>query len=131
MLEEEGKDKAAIRSVQEQIFEKNQAYESLLKDLEKNNPRYFQLKYANAEIDFEVLENNLAKNDQTLLHYFYDQSQLYLFLWDKNGLQVKTQALPEQFSQAVRSVRVENVTKLLNGDRKALQQYRSNLSTIV
>jgi len=94
-----------INAVKQQLFEENQnaikntkminffdsrllmllkKHDSLVKQLEKNNPKYYSLKYDISVIDINELKNKLSE-DEALVEYQIMDSSLYIFvLTDKN-----------------------------------------------
>lgn len=72
-----------------QLFELNREYDNFSKDLEKNFPEYYNLKYNIKIADIESLQQVLD-NETVLLSYFIADkgNRVYIFAVSKNGFEV-------------------------------------------
>lgn len=70
------------------LLDKNIAYDRLVKKLEQEYPRYFQLKYDDYSPDISEVQARL-EHDQAMVSYFYGQDKIYQFVLSKSnfGLQ--------------------------------------------
>lgn len=85
------KDSAKITRFQNKLFGLNQQHEQLTHHLEKNYPRYYQLKYNTRLVSIQQIQQVLP-TDALLVEYFTTPNQLYAFAVSKN--QAKMLALP-------------------------------------
>jgi len=61
------------------LMETRVNHESWLKELEKQNPKFYDLKYGQDTMDIQSVKNLLG-DQQTLLEYFVGDSSVYIFL---------------------------------------------------
>lgn len=99
----------SAQALQSALFESKQAYTELLATLEEAYPKFRQLRYAAPALDQAELMKKLAAERTSLLAYFYDDRQLYLFLLDEKGLQGFAQALPADFEASIRGIRAVDI----------------------
>jgi CHAT domain-containing protein len=85
------KDSTKITRYQNKLFTLNQQHEQLTQNLEKNYPRYYQLKYNTKLASIQQIQQALP-TDALLVEYFTTSSQLYAFAVSKT--QAKMLALP-------------------------------------
>lgn len=104
-------------SRQNTLFQAKQAFATFQKDLEKQFPKYFQLKYqAFAPLSISTLQNGLEENMAAIEFFIADAdlkilsghstqlenlkttpSNLYVFTFSKNNFQITEQQLPPQY----------------------------------
>jgi CHAT domain-containing protein/tetratricopeptide (TPR) repeat protein len=99
----------SAQALQSALFEAKQAYAEQLATLEQAYPKFRQLRYALPALDQAALMKKLAAERTSLLAYFYDDRQIYLFLLDENGLQGFAQALPTDFEASIRGIRAVDI----------------------
>lgn len=108
---------AEINSVKQQLFEENQnakknrkminffdsrllmllkKHDSLVRQLEKNNPKYYSLKYDISVIDINELKNKLS-SDEALVEYQIMDSSLYIFVLTEKELFTRRTNLDTSF----------------------------------
>jgi CHAT domain-containing protein len=67
-----------LRKLKKALFDKKQAYAAFVKKVEKENPKYFKMKF-----DLKICDLNetrkLLKKDQALLEYFSGNKSLFIF----------------------------------------------------
>ena len=74
-------------SLQDSIFKYNLAYETLIGKLEKDYPRYAQLKYQNKTVSLAEVQSKLD-TQTALLEYALGEKQSYLMVITKTGVNV-------------------------------------------
>ena len=72
-------------SLQDSIFKYNLAYETLIGKLEKDYPRYAQLKYQNKTVSLAEVQSKLD-TQTALLEYALGEKQSYLMVITKTGI---------------------------------------------
>lgn len=94
--------------LRETSFALNRTYESFVKNLEKEFPSYFNLKYNAASPSIQQIQSLLDKKTG-LLSYFIDEKnqKIYVFLISKTTFKVIDHSLPPDFDK--------NITGLRNG----------------
>ncbi len=80
--------KEKTSNLKDDIFDLQQELEKFTSNLEKNYPRYFELKYQNEPIPLKAIQAKL--NQSALLEYFAGEENIYLFIVTPNGLDIKT-----------------------------------------
>ncbi len=69
---------AEINILNKEIFSKKEAFERFLKDLESNNPEYYNTKYNLDILDLEQMRG-LLKDNQCFVEYFVGDSSVFAF----------------------------------------------------
>ncbi len=106
-------DSTKITNYESRLFDINRRQDSLTNILEKNYPKYYQLKHENNIVSVVDIQKNLKENT-TLLEFFVADSSAYAFTISKNNLAVqelKTEDLTnkiEQLREAITSKNVED-----------------------
>ncbi|MDY8135247.1 CHAT domain-containing tetratricopeptide repeat protein [Aquimarina sp. 2201CG5-10] len=99
-------DSIKLSTFENQLFDINKTQDSLTQILEKNYPKYYQLKYQNEVVSIKKIQQNLKQNT-TLLEFFTDDSITYAFVISKNELTVQELKTPklqnniEEFRQSI------------------------------
>ncbi len=99
-------DTAKIRTYENQLFDIDRKQDSLALVLEREHPKYHQLKYKNTIVPLEEVQQKLTDN-QTFLEFFTSDSTTYAFVITKNDLQVtelKTPKLSDKIDQFQKAV---------------------------
>ncbi len=106
-------DSTKITNYESRLFDINRRQDSLTNILEKNYPKYYQLKHENNIVSVVDIQKSLKENT-TLLEFFVADSNSYAFTISKNNLAVqelKTQDLTnriEHLREAITSKNVED-----------------------
>ena len=93
-----------IKEFEDKYFSLHQQYISLLEDLEKNYPSYYQLKYKEKEISVENLQKMLD-NQSVIVEYFLSDTSLYIFTLSHQALDAITIKLDTPVSEIVKQFR--------------------------
>ncbi len=104
-------DSTKIKDFENELFDINRRQDSLTKILEKNYPKYYQLKHQSNIISVAEIQEKLG-NNQTLLEFFVADSVSYVFTISKNDLQVKelyTAKLAMQIEEYRNSITSKNM----------------------
>jgi CHAT domain-containing protein len=92
-----------------QISDLSQEHDSLVREFEQANPRFFEMKYGDPHVSsFEIRQK--LKPRETLLEYFTGDSALFIFLVSKDNVKVVKAGINREFS-----VNVKKYSKLLAG----------------
>ncbi len=84
-------------SRQNTLFEAKQAFSIFQKDLEKQFPKYFDLKYQSfTPLSIAALQSRLEDNTAAI-EYFISDSNLTVFTFSKNHFQIFEKKLPPQY----------------------------------
>ncbi|MBQ0733991.1 CHAT domain-containing protein [Aquimarina celericrescens] len=87
------KDSLKIKQYENQLFDLSRKQDSLTNVLEKEYPKYYQLKYQNDVVSVSDIQDNLD-NTTTLVEFFTTDSITYAFTITKNKLAVKPLSTP-------------------------------------
>ncbi|MEW7292975.1 CHAT domain-containing protein [Aquimarina sp. 2304DJ70-9] len=87
-------DTAKIAKYENKLFDINRKKDSLITLLEKNYPKYYQLKHKNEIISVSEIQEKLD-NKTTVLEFFTSDRITYAFTISKNTIAVKELATPE------------------------------------
>jgi len=77
-------------SIKDKIFNLQQELDGLIRNFEKNYPRYFEMKYKNDPVDLKLVQEDLKKNSSALLEYFVGAECIYLFVVSADDLSIVT-----------------------------------------
>ncbi|GAB4488807.1 MAG: CHAT domain-containing protein [Raineya sp.] len=91
-----------------ELFELNRKYEEFQKNLEKNYPDYYQLKYSSKPVTITQLQSKLDKGT-LILDYVIGNEQIFIFVIDHKKIQLLTFTKSPDFET--------DVTYLLNAIR--------------
>jgi tetratricopeptide (TPR) repeat protein len=125
LLKEKGKGAAAdsvrVRLLQDKFFAANQEYQRLIEILEKEFPRYYDLKYRTGYATVAEVQKYLD-NETALLEYVVSARLINIFVITNSEFEVATIPLDFAFDQAVRQFysaikKVEKQPFLENGRR--------------
>jgi|GEM_PF-1822330 len=90
-------------------------YQNLIADFRKNNPDYYQLKYAPTAISVETVRSELLTDGQAILEYFVGDSSVFALTLSKTDLQFKeikkTFPLAEMVSTLAESIQGGNLSR--------------------
>lgn len=90
-------------------------YRNLIADFQKNNPNYYQLKYAPATISVETIRSELLNDGQAILEYFVGDSSVFALTLSKTDLQFreikKTFPLAQMVSALAESIQGGNPSR--------------------
>jgi CHAT domain-containing protein len=89
-----------IQLAEQQLFQSRTALDNWITELEASNPRYFQLKYADAVPGVDTLQRMLG-SQQLLVEYFIGIEQLYVFTLDAKRLSLYQLPLPEALQDRI------------------------------
>ena len=121
--------KSAIAKIRNQIFDLKIEYEKQIATIEKQNPKYYQLKFQAPNLDLNAIIQKLPNNQTAILEYFYDEKNVYIFAITKSGLTGSKTPIDHALSKTINGIRDNNVADLLN-DSKANEKYISNLNKL-
>ncbi len=84
------KNEEEIASLKKKKFLLKKQYQSQIAQLEKDNPKYYELKFQNKVVSSAEIREQLLEKDQSLISYFLGDEDLFIFLIDPNqeGIQV-------------------------------------------
>ncbi|WP_282079893.1 CHAT domain-containing protein [Aquimarina algiphila] len=114
-------DSAKIKEYENKLFDINRRQDSLTQVLEKNYPKYHQLKYQNDIVTVADIQQQLD-NKTTVLEFFTGDSISYAFTISKNNIAVQKLATPKLTEQ------VEDFRKsIIDQDVKSYKKQASAL----
>ncbi len=83
----DGKNLNVVLELQNEIFEKNQQYQELIREFEQKSPDYFQLKYDTTTATIEQIQSILEENT-LLIEYFVGNKSIYAFVISQTDYQM-------------------------------------------
>ncbi len=105
-------DSSKVRDNENKLFDINNRQDSLTQVLEKNYPKYYELKHQNKIVSVSELQKNL--NEQiTILEFFTSDSITYAFTVSKHNVAVKelsTKDLTDQIEQLRAAITSKNTS---------------------
>lgn len=90
---------AVVDSLREKLFYLRHDYQQFLEQLERDNPRYYQLKYDTKVASLQEIQAELLTEDDVLLEYFMGEERLYCFIITKNKIEYTSTSNPHQTIQ--------------------------------
>ncbi|GGX07627.1 CHAT domain-containing protein [Aquimarina muelleri] len=102
-------DTSKIQEYENKLFDINRKQDSVTKILEKNYPKYYQLKYQNNIVSVKQIQKQLEDNT-TLLEFFTADSTTYAFTISKNDMAVHELVTP-QLTDKVEALRASVISK--------------------
>ncbi|PKV51996.1 CHAT domain-containing protein [Aquimarina sp. MAR_2010_214] len=105
----EVQDTAKIITYENKLFDLDRKQDSLTQVIEKNYPKYYQLKHQNKIISVAGIQGELNENT-TLLEFFVSDSSTYAFTISKKVIQVTTLHTPD-LNKNIEDLRAAIVTK--------------------
>lgn len=87
------------------LFDLRRKYELLLQRLEREHPRYFDLKYRFATTSAREVQEHLLDGRTALIEYFVGRDRLFAFVVTKRGLSVSSVATDSSFENSVEELR--------------------------
>ncbi len=94
------KDTTLLSQYRESLAFNKAEYETLLLELEKNYPEYYQLKHYRELLSIEDVQNKLIQN-QTILEYSFHRDSLVAFIIDKKEIQLVKLDIPNNLDSLV------------------------------
>ncbi|MBE0660932.1 MAG: CHAT domain-containing protein [Bacteroidales bacterium] len=128
---DEGVENDINSAVRSELFNVKLEYDKLIKSLEKTYPDFYELRYAPPVVTQENLIRKINGSQLAVLSYFYDDTAMYIFLFDKDGLKGYAQPLISNFTNTITSIREFDLSDLLGmnsgADRLAYLQQLNDL----
>ncbi|NND34811.1 MAG: CHAT domain-containing protein, partial [Saprospiraceae bacterium] len=100
----EGNEEAEA-DLQNKIFNLKNQYDLFIDDIEKNYPKYFQLKYEAATITASDVQKSLT-DDEVLIEYFLGQEDLYAFVFGSTFADFIKINIEEGFLERINELRL-------------------------
>jgi len=123
----EDENTSEIKRLDEIIFSEKQQYNQLIVNLEKNYPKYYQLKYQQNQTQLADVQNKL--NTKTMLiEYFVGDSTIYILSIQKNQSKLYQLTKPTNWNEVIDSFRLaltdtETILAGANIHQKEFVQY--------
>ena len=116
-----------VMELEEKLFHLRQESQALVQQLEKENPKYHQLKYSNQLAGIEDIQQTLVDEESALLQYTLTDKQLYVMAITKYGVEKYQQTIDTTFHQQLASVKqflnTNPVSQTKNKQQIARQQF--------
>ncbi len=84
----ESKNDSLINEYNSQIFDLKKQLNAFVKQLEKDYPEYYELKYKSEVVSVAQVQSELLEADQALLEYFVGDSSIFVFIITPNNYKV-------------------------------------------
>ncbi|MDL5049441.1 CHAT domain-containing protein [Oscillatoria amoena NRMC-F 0135] len=94
--------------LRETTFHLNQSYQAFIKNLEKQYPEYFNLKYNSSSPSIVQVQELLAENTATLSYFIDDynsRARIYTYVITKNGFKIESKPLPNDYNKLLTGYR--------------------------
>lgn len=114
-------DQEQIAFLSEKLFEKNNAYDSLVRELQTQYPEYYQLTHHSPLASLSTIQQNVLNEDQALLEYFAGDKNLYLIAAVQDQLHFEKIAYDSSLQKAIVNLEAGFSTK--RQGKKSFQQY--------
>jgi len=113
-----------INRFEKLLFEEENKYDQLIKDLERNYPNYYQLKYTQNEIQLKDVQAYLNEGS-AMLEYFVGDSSIYILSIQKEKSKLYKILKPKNWSELVNNFRqsITNIDLIQNSEQEAFDLY--------
>lgn len=118
-------DSLSAYKYQSKLLELKNEYENLVKQIEKNYPAYFSLKYQNKIYSSDKIRNELDKNTM-LINYFIGDSLIYIASIDKDNLNIVVVNKPDKFDELIKNF----YSSIQKAETKSFIEFNNRLSDI-
>ena len=85
----EGNNQETVNRLEQERFELKESYKRLIDQIEKEYPKYYELKYAYENASVFKIQKDLLDDQTALLEYFVGEQFIYSFLILKNDFKIK------------------------------------------
>lgn len=130
LLKEQNKktniDSIKISDYKQKLFSLNYEYEALIKDLERTNPKYYNLKYYSNTKSVSDIQSSLDKMT-ALVEFFIGDSSIYIALISSNEFELFRLSKPVNFELMIE----ELVTSIIKSDNKKYFTSANNLTDLL
>ncbi|MFM8913136.1 MAG: CHAT domain-containing protein, partial [Flammeovirgaceae bacterium] len=111
------------KRLREALFTTNTRYQQFVKELEKNFPNYFNLKYSKSEVTVADLQKALKPQAGLVSYFIADQGQrMYQFVITKTKFKVISMALPSGFDRYLKGFKNSLFHSSLSTYKKATDE---------
>lgn len=90
---------------QNKLFAGNRKYNAFVSHLEKEYPRYYNLKFSSPKVSIRELQYRMLNNNKAIISYFIGDSTLYIFSVTKHHYQIKTEKIDSNFVRKIKNFR--------------------------
>ena len=85
------------------LFDLNRSYESFISELEKNYPRYYNLKFHTSAPQVQDIRKKLDQASAVVSYFIAEKSsKIFVFTITRNKLDVSVRSLPADFDRSIR-----------------------------
>ena len=98
-------DSLKIVSWQNKSFAGNRKYNAFVAHLEKEYPRYYNLKFSSPKVSIRQIQYTVLNDNTALLSYFKGDSTLYIFSVTKHHYKIKTEKIDSNFVRNIKDFR--------------------------
>ena len=99
-LDSDAKGDPGRSEARDRLFDLRREYEALLRRIEKQYPRYFDLKYRFATASAEEVQQRILDERTALVEFFVGRDRLFVFVVTKRGLTSSSVAKDASFEKA-------------------------------
>jgi CHAT domain-containing protein/lipopolysaccharide biosynthesis regulator YciM len=71
--------KFKLDSIQAIFFDQKESYDAVIRNLETDYSKYYNLKFASSKVDLNKTKSKLLDRHQMMATYFYDKTDVYIF----------------------------------------------------
>lgn len=116
-------------TLKDELFDTKLKHGLLIKELEKYNPTYYQLKYAENDIDINELKNKIPNENTAIIEYLLTNKSIFIFLVKKDGIQGYKKEIPNNLKDIIFILRQDDIKNKLY-DQSFQKTYISHLNTL-
>ncbi len=116
---------------QDELFLLRRNLDKVISYLREYNPKYYQLKYDAKIASIKEIQNQLLKENETLIEYFLGDSSIYIFAMTKLSYIVNRVKRDSSFNQQLKTFRKTlNQPNLINHSKVNYQEYISSAHSL-
>lgn len=124
-------DRAAIDLHQEKLLELKRTFEKLQNTLEKDYPKYHELKYNTATVGLKTIQQKLDPNTG-LIEFFIGNKYIYIFCVSKDNASIIPVEITNQFQLSIKGLRkaLTDLKMLVDDERSSYLLLAKNARTV-
>lgn len=95
----------SFQKIESNHFDKKRIYNNLIATIEKEYPKYHQLKYGVQKVSIKKIQNEILDSESVLLEFFVGEKNIYLFALSRENLNIEIIPKKEDFIAKIHTFR--------------------------
>ncbi len=122
-----------LNTDKKQLFSLKEKREELLTFIEKNNKKYYQLKYENKQIDISSILKKNKQENKISVSYYYSENYLFSFVFNDDKVHSYKVKLPNTFEDDILNINnsINNFNAGIDGHQKLLDLLQTYYALLI